>query len=233
MSNLLPEPDDATVAGQAVYTPRLLGWYDLLVLSVSNRWIWRCPTPRLLDWYNQHVSARHLDVGVGTGYFLDHCQFPSPSPQITLVDLNEHCLAAASGRIRRYQPRTTRADVLQPFRLETAPFDSIGLNYLLHCVPGNLASKSRVFDHGAEHLSADGVLFGSTLLSEGVRHTWTAQCLAAYYNRRRIFSNTDDRLDDLRSELGRRFERVRIEVVGSVALFAASARRVNQGKGSP
>jgi len=36
------------LAGQAVYTRRLLRAYDLIVLGISNRFIWRCPTPRLL-----------------------------------------------------------------------------------------------------------------------------------------------------------------------------------------
>ncbi len=34
------------VAGQAVYTKAILAMYDLLVLGVSNPFIWKCPTPR-------------------------------------------------------------------------------------------------------------------------------------------------------------------------------------------
>ena len=217
--------DEATRAGQAVYSRRMLGWYDFIVLTVSNRWIWRCPTSRLLSWYDRHVSARHLDVGVGTGWFLDHCRFPVERPEITLLDLNENCLAAAAQRIQRYRPRTVRADVLRRIDLQGAMFDSIGVNYLLHCLPGDLAAKACVFDHLAEHLAPAGVLFGSTLLSEGAAHSWSARRLAAFYNRKRIFSNAHDRLDVLEHELNSRFCQVTIETRGSVAQFAARVRK--------
>lgn len=215
------EPDAKTLAGQAVYSPRLLGWYDFLVLTVSNRWIWRCPTARLLAWYDRHVSSRHLDVGVGTGYFLDHCRFPEASPRITLADLNENCLAAAAARIRRYSPQTVKADVLRPFSPPDGPYRSIGVNYLLHCLPGDLSSKACVFDHLATHLAPGGVLFGSTLLSAVEAGGWAARRLAAFYNRRGIFSNAADRREDLLRALESRFRRVVIEPVGCVVLFAA------------
>lgn len=213
--------DDATLAGQAVYSRRLLNWYDFIVLTVSNRWIWRCPTPRLVDWYDRHVTSTHLDVGVGTGYFLDRCRFPSAPPRITLADLNENCLAAAAARIRRYSPATVQIDVLRPFELPGGPFTSIGLNYVLHCLPGDLASKACVFDHLARHLAPGGVLFGSTLLGQGVRYSFAARKLAAFYNRKRVFSNTRDSREDLERLLRDRFPQVQIEMQGCVALFAA------------
>ncbi len=56
-------------AGQAFYTDRTLPNYDLRVLTLSNPLIWRCPTTRLLQFFNAHVSANHLDIGVGSGYY--------------------------------------------------------------------------------------------------------------------------------------------------------------------
>lgn len=213
--------DDATFAGQAVYSRRLLNWYDFLVLTVSNRWIWRCPTPRLLAWYDRHVSSTHLDVGVGTGYFLDRCRFPTTSPSITLADLNENCLAAAAARIRRYEPTAVCVDVLRPFEIPGGPFASIAVNYVLHCLPGDLISKACVFDHLARHLAPRGVLFGSTIIGQGVPYSRTARWLAAFYNRKRVFSNSNDKLEDLERTLRDRFTNVQIELQGCVALFAA------------
>jgi hypothetical protein len=46
-------------AGQAVYTNRTLAVYDLVVLGISNRFIWKCPTRRLEEHYNQHISNRN------------------------------------------------------------------------------------------------------------------------------------------------------------------------------
>ena len=134
---------DEVEAGQRIYTPFTLRVYDLFVLGFSNRFVWRCPSSEMLGRYDSHVGARHLDVGVGTGWFLDHCTWPVESPKITLLDLNENSLSAASDRIRRYAPAAVQANVLDPVDLGDALFDSIGANFLFHCLPGGLDGRQR------------------------------------------------------------------------------------------
>jgi ubiquinone/menaquinone biosynthesis C-methylase UbiE len=216
----MPPTPDQIDAGQAIYTQAMLRNYDWLVLGISNRWVWRCPTRRLLRMYNDHVTANHLDVGVGTGYLLDHCQFPVDRPRIGLLDLNSSCLEVAAERISRFHPSQFQANVLVPIEIDVAPFDSIGLNYVLHCLPGSLEEKGVVFEHLARLLSPGGVVFGSTLLSGGVRRSWVSRRLMDYYNRRRIFSNRDDHLVQLEAALADRFVTHSLEVVGSAALFS-------------
>jgi hypothetical protein len=95
------------------YTPAVLRSYDAVVLGLSNRLVWRCLGKELLAHYHAHIRARHLDVGPGTGWFLDYCRFPENRPQITLLDSNPVVLAHASRRIARYEPRCMQADVLR------------------------------------------------------------------------------------------------------------------------
>ena len=57
-------------AGQAVYSRSTLALYDWLVLGMSNRCIWNCPSAHMLALYDRYVTANHLDGGVGIGYFL-------------------------------------------------------------------------------------------------------------------------------------------------------------------
>src|SRR5271169_5767762 len=109
---------EQVAAGQAVYTKRMLGAYDFLVLSISNRLIWKCPRQHLLEHYNRHVSANHLDVGVGTGYFLDRCRFPSHTPRVALMDLNRNSLDFAARRIARYKLETYIRNVLEPIAID-------------------------------------------------------------------------------------------------------------------
>jgi hypothetical protein len=214
-------PPDTAHAGQAVYTPAFLALYDWYVLGLSNTWAWRCPTRYLQTWYDQHVSANHLDVGVGTGYFLDHCHFPSPSPAITLLDMNPATLRTASRRLHRYRPRTQEANVLQPLQLEGRGFDSIGLNFLLHCLPGSFAEKGVVFAHLKPWLNAGGVMFGSTILGKGVRRNGLARALMAFYNKKGIFSNLEDDKAGLERALADHFHQHQIHIRGCVALFSA------------
>lgn len=207
-------------AGQAIYTKRTLAVYDFIVLGVSNRFVWKCPTERLERHYNQHVSANHLDVGVGTGYFLDRCRFPSPTPRIALMDLHPDALEFASRRIGRYKPETYRRNVLEPISIDADGFDSVGINYLLHCVPGSIESKSIAFDHLKALMNPNGVLFGSTLLQGGVTRNWLARRLMGAYNRKGIFSNKLDDLAGLKRALAQRFRETSVEVVGCAALFS-------------
>jgi len=216
-------PDDDVIAGQAVYTNASLRYYDWLVLTISNRWVWKCPTPRLLTMYNDCITNQHLDIGVGTGYFLDGCQFPASDspPSITLLDLNCASLDEASRRIARFSPQTVTANILAPLPLGESRFDSISLNYLLHCLPGNLSTKACVFDHLIPYMNPDGIVFGSTILSHGVRRSLLAKKLMNFYNRKGIFHNEEYCLEDLERELAQRFRNIQIEISGSVAIFQA------------
>ena len=60
------------------------------------------------------------------------------------MDLNLTCLEIAARRLARYEPERRAADVLESIANEGEPFDSIGLNYLLHCVPGSIRDKAVV-----------------------------------------------------------------------------------------
>jgi ubiquinone/menaquinone biosynthesis C-methylase UbiE len=215
-----PEPERVR-AGQAVYSRRVLALYDWFVLGFSNRFVWRCPTAKLVRLYDANVSANHLDIGVGTGYFLDRCRFPSPRPRLVLMDLNPNCLAATAHRVRRFAPETVVANVLDPIAYRGEPFDSIGLNFVLHCLPGTIPAKSAVFDHLLPLLKPGGVVFGSTLLGVRVRSGFLARRLSRMYNRRGIFSNGEDSRADLETALAARFRDVTIDTVGCAALFTA------------
>jgi SAM-dependent methyltransferase len=207
-------------AGAAIYGPLTLRAYDFWVLGVSNRFAWGCPTSVLLARFESQVGARHLDIGVGSGYFLAHCRFPAGSPHIVLADLNPASLNAAARRIRHLQPATHRVDVLQPFTLPESPFDSVSMNYLLHCLPGPLAAKAPAVRHAAAQLRPGGILFGATILGEGVQHNAFGAALMGVYNRRGIFSNRDDSLAALQTLLGQELEKVEVRQLGRVALFS-------------
>lgn len=220
-----PEPfalerSDPAYAGQAVYTPGMLRAYDAVVVKLSNSFVWRCPARRILEQYSRHLTASHLDVGPGTGYYLDRCRFPDASPRITLLDPNPEVLRFAGDRLRRYRPALHAADALKPIGLESASFRSVALGYVLHCLPGNIGSKAVVFDNLIPLVEPGGVVFGSTILNQGVRHTRLGHTLLRVYNRKGIFSNLDDDLDGLERALDRRFGRFELDVTGGVALFA-------------
>jgi SAM-dependent methyltransferase len=218
------EPRDPAYRGQADYTPWFLSYvYDRLVLELVNPYVWRCQSQAILRLYHRHVADPHLDVGPGTGYFLDRCRFPAPSPAITLLDANPDVLEVASARIARYRPRTHAANVLEPARLPPSEFGSIALCHVLHCLPGSLTAKTRVLDELIALLRPGGVLFGSTILNGGVRHTPHSTALLRFLNRRGVFSNLDDDAHSLERALATRFSEYELRIHGAVGLFAGRA----------
>jgi SAM-dependent methyltransferase len=208
-------------AGQALYTRRVLRLYDAWVYGFNCPVLWRCPKARLVELYDAHAGARHLDIGVATGRLLDECRFPVPSPEITLMDLNPNSLQAASHRLARYSPRIHRANVLDPWDLPDGSFDSVAMCHLLHCLPGAMPDKAVVFEHARNALTVDGVLFGATILGEGAHHTRLSRLAIGAGNYRGVMSNLGDHLADLDGALGRVFASHEVQVLGSVALFAA------------
>ena len=63
-------------------------------------------------------------------------------------------------------------------------------------------------------------MFGATLLTQGVRRSWAAKRLMAFYNSKGIFTNDQDDLQGLRAMLSEHLTAPTVEVVGCAALFS-------------
>lgn len=211
---------DRLFLGQAAYTNSLLSKYDRIV-GLSARFLWKCSWQKLLKLYNKNVSGNHLEIGVGTGYLLDKCRFPVKNPRIALLDLNPNSLEYTHNRIKRYQAFTHVANVLEPICLETEQFDSVGFNYVLHCLPGTIATKSVAFKNIKPLMNEGAILFGSTILGEGVKHNYLGQFLMELYNSLGSFNNWCDNVSDLEDALKANFSNYSIQVIGCTAVFTA------------
>src|ERR1700730_4550633 len=208
-------------AGQAVYNRFVLAAYDSFVLGLSCRWAWRCPKEHMLATYNRNTGRRHLEIGVGTGYFTDRCAFPAGPPAITLLDLNPTVLRVGAARVSRYHPQSVQADALQPLPLPADQLNSVGMKFLPHCLPGDWSQKGSALEHAATVVRPDGTVFGSTILGLGVRANPFARTLMKVYNRKGIFHNNADDQAGLEEQLARCFGEHQVTVHGMVALFEA------------
>ena len=210
----------AIAAAHAIYTPFMLSFYDRLVHGLSNRFAWRCPTERLIGLYRDNLSSRHLEAGVGTGFFIDRAN-PAGFDELTLLDINRHCLARSAQRLARYHPLLCETNLLASIANELEPADSIGLTYVLHCLPGRMAEKLMAIDHLQPVMSKGTVLFGATILGRFIEPNAAARSLLRLYNAKGVFNNLDDDLSGLNDGLKARFGKVEIETIGCVALFRA------------
>lgn len=211
--------------GARVYTPLTLKLYDWWVLNISNQFAWKCPTDEyLLPHFLHNLGNKHLDIGVGTGFYLTH----TPKEcAISLMDLNQASLDAASARAGDARiDRRLNHDVFVPYDDACLnQFDSVSMFYLLHCLPGNISDKGAVIRNAACALTDNGVLYGATILGEGVEHNAFGRKLMNVYNRKGIFSNRNDSPEGLREILSAQFAEVTITVQGTVALFSATGKK--------
>jgi SAM-dependent methyltransferase len=185
--------------------------------------VWRCPTTLLVERYRRHIRPRHLDVGPGTGYFLERAGLPANSP-VTILDPNVNVLDHASRRLQRLDITAVEADVLKPLPLD-GTFDSAALHGVIHCLPGPFSRKAEAVANVAAVLAPTGVLFGASILGSSGPHTWLARKILDANNRRGIFDNLGDTEEGLREILGASFDHVELETVGSMAIFAAANPR--------
>lgn len=220
-----PLPDPVEIRkGAAFYNARGLFIYNFYVLRFNNRCLWRCPRRRLLHHYDQHIRCDHLDVGPGTGWYLQHVSFPCRNPRVTLLDLSPDSLATAARRLRKLSPKLVNTDIFSPIPTDEK-YGSIAANYVFHCIPGNWDTKSLAIKHIAAALSPDGVFFGSTILGQGVRHNLLGRRTMARFNASGTFHNGTDDLAGLQKALDHHFEKYTTTMVGKVALFTATQPR--------
>lgn len=212
--------DDPAYPGQSEYTPGFLRIYDTVILGLLTRFVWRCPTPRLVEEYRRQIRNGHLDVGPGTGYFIERSGL-ADGARVTLLDPNRNVLDYASRRLARLDVTTVEANVLEPLPV-AGPFSSAALHGVLHCLPGPLARKAPAVANVAAVLAPNGVLFGMSILGMKAPQTWLARRMLASVNRRGTFDNLDDTEDGIRAILAASFETVEVQTVGSVAIFAAT-----------
>jgi len=215
--------DDPAYKGQADYSRPVLRLYDSLVLGPIARYVWHCPSDRLTEHYRQHMRARHLDVGPGTGYFLERSGAAADG-EVTLLDPNPTVLRHASERLGHPRLRAVEADVCKPLPLD-GPFDSASLNLVIHCLAGPFERKAGAVANVAAVMAPDGVLFGSSVIGATGSHNAVARTMLRAYNRRGAFNNLEDSAETIGEMLASSFEDVEVETVGSIAVFAATAPR--------
>ena len=207
-------------AGASVYSNLLLSFYDVEVLMFELPFIFKCPLREVKKFLNKNISGIHLDVGVGTGYFLDKCNFPVENPTVHLMDLNPNTLIKTSNRIKRYEPISHLCNVLEPIQEDLPMFDSISAINFLHCLPGSMLSKEAAIKNLKPVLRDGGVFFGATVLGQGVDVGILYRIANSMYNKKSIFSNLQDNASDLEAILSNNFEKTTVRVIGSVAFFS-------------
>ena len=211
-------------AGARYYGALTLPLYDAAVLNLAVPYAWGVPLSVGREMYRRLVGARHLDIGVATGYFLRKALAGRDTAQITLMDLNENATRYAARKLSRFDVTEAVGDALEPFPV-TGPFDSIAMFHLLHCMPGTVAEKAVALDHAIAVLAPGGVCFGASVTPAGHSLNPFGRLVLNASNRTGALNNANDDHDALRAEIDSRFRDVKIELHGVMTLWEARGPR--------
>lgn len=213
--------NSSTRLGQLFFSVMPHRMYDTCLYRFITPRIWRCPTTHLMDNYVENVSDNHLEIGVGSGYFLKRTVCPDFLRRLVLLDLNRRCLSKSAARLKSCTPQIRHHNILAPLELAGPKFTSVGMNYVLHCIPGGFWSNQRIFHHVRSLLEVGGVFFGATLIEQPMQKGISSWLLMKLLNAVGIFNNTLHTVAELRSALESSFREVEVSIVGSAAVFRA------------
>jgi SAM-dependent methyltransferase len=217
---------DPAYRGQRDYNRFFLHLYNPIVFRVGKV-VWHVPKAAMLAPYRRYTSGNHLDVGPGTGYWLQHANL-APGSRVTILDPNRSVLRHVARRLTGLDLTAVEADVLKPLPVQ-GPFDSAALNMVIHCLPGPPERKAPAIEHIAAVLAPTGVLFGATVLGRSGDHTRIAQRVLTAFNKQGGFDNLNDTEAWLRETLESSFEEVEVRTVGSAAVFVARTPKPRSG----
>ena len=162
-----------------------------------------------------------LELGVGTGYLLQHGVFPSHSVDLLLLDCNPRVLRHALRRLARYAPKGLALDLMQAKWPDLPKQQSIGLNYVWHGLQGTAEQRGALFGRLAQLLMSDGVLFGATVRGVHPQMSALARLASQRWLDGKLFNNQGDTPELLTEYLSRYFAEVNVWLQGEVILFVA------------
>ncbi len=84
-----------------------------------------------------------------------------------------------------------------------------------------MKTKGAVFENIKSLLNPGGVVFGSTILWNGVKNSFLARYFINVNNAKGVMTNKQDDLDSLKRNLEQNFSESSVKIIGSMALFWA------------
>lgn len=208
--------------GSTVYSKSSLRIYDFLVHFFSNRFIWRCPARHIIDHYSANLTSNHLEIGIGSGKLFKKSAADAEFDRLVIADVNPECLEFATSSLQEWNPETWKVNLINPAEEfeRVGQFTSIGLNYVLHCLPATMSEKLAICDRLIDKCLCDGgVLFGSTLFPNQ-NSRWLSKRLMGFYNRKGVFTNEADSSESFKEWCADRGRDYSFFAIGCVGFFS-------------
>lgn len=190
--------------------------YDLLVNNLNCKYVWKCDQKYIQNIYDKNITRNHIEIGPGTGYFLKKYKFDN----LTLIDVNQDILEESS---RNLENNCKNINIInhnifeKNNKLEIKNYNSIGINYVLHCVPNDLSySISNMINNIPNN---NLTLFGSTVIPSEKDKFSLAQLEIYFLNKFGIFNNKSHSVNDISLYIKNNFQNYNMNKIGNSFLF--------------
>tara|TARA_Y100000991_G_C21955959_1_gene342079 strand:+ start:513 stop:1394 length:882 start_codon:yes stop_codon:yes gene_type:complete len=188
--------------------------YDFFVNHINCKYVWECDQRNIIDMYKKNIRSNHVEIGPGTGYFLKEHKFNN----LTLIDVNRDILLECKKNLEKNCKNINiiNKNVFEKNnKIALNNYDSLGINYVLHCVPNNLSIS---VDNLINNIPKKNYkIFGSTVIPN--RNTYNLASLEIFLlNKMKIFNNKTHTFNDIESYV-KKYLNYEIRRIGNSCLF--------------
>lgn len=162
----------------------ILNNYDYLVNNINCKYVWKCDQQKIKKLYQKNITKNHLEIGPGTGYFLKDFQFDN----LIIMDINRDVLTESLINLKDNAKKITALNhniFEENNMIDLDGVESVGLSYVLHCVPGRLNQSMENMVNNINN--SNPIYFGSTVLPS--KHIDMAMIEIQILNKLGIFNN--------------------------------------------
>jgi len=199
------------------FVTKSLNVYDFLVNDINCNYVWRCNKKNIIKNYQENIGENHLEIGPGTGYFLkDNYNIKN----LFLVDINKDTLEYSQKNLKNYYKNIIKIEHnIFTTELKLNDIDSVGLNYVIHCVPGRIENN---IDNLINNINNNKPIkfFGSSVVSDINLQTKISECELLFLNKFKIFNNKEDISFNLINYLEINKIKYDYKIIGNVLVFS-------------
>tara|TARA_B100000161_G_C33521009_1_gene401099 strand:+ start:47 stop:673 length:627 start_codon:yes stop_codon:yes gene_type:complete len=193
-----------------------LKFYDYLVNDINCNYAWRCHKSNIFENYKNNIKKNHLEIGPGTGYFLKNNYQIN---KLYIMDINDDTLSFTKKNLDSvYNIESINHNIFSD-KLKIKDLNSVGLNYVLHCVPGRLEDN---VDNLINNLESNNKInfFGATVVSDKNLQNTLSSVELFFLNKYNIFNNELDTSENLINYLKYNQIKFHKKIVGNVLIFS-------------
>ena len=191
--------------------------YDFVVNDLNCKYAWRCHKNNIFKNYQNNLKNNHLEIGPGSGYFLNPKFHQKKIDNLFLMDINQPILKASKENLDKYYSniQTVNHNIFEK-SLNSLQIDSIGINYVLHCVPGSLDNK---LEKLYLNLPKNTNIFGATVISDIDKQTPLSKLELKLLNHKGVFNNKLDFSNNFIDFVERNRLPYSYQIIGNVLIF--------------